>query len=120
MRKLLPLLALLATAAAGCGGNPGPTPGGALTPAQQAARVKLIKTNQGLNDLELAHLCPAIYPKDALDSKRAKHYGYDGKKITIKAFTRVQVALATSARCGTPIPLAHLAPVAPDIKKTTK
>jgi hypothetical protein len=116
----------LSTALAGCGGSAGPTPGGKLDPAQQAARLALVKGNAGLNDVEMAHLCPALYPKDvqkavaigsegtsaaAKSSKDTlKKYRFDTQKVRVKSFTGGQLAQAKAARCGTPIPIAAAVP----------
>ena len=106
---------------AGCGGSAGPTPGGKLTTQQHAARLALVKGNSALNDLELAHLCPALYPEELQQAaaadpsantaagKKAKKtlqkYRFDTQKIRVKAFTRQQLDQAKQARCGAPIAL---------------
>ena len=115
-------LAGLSAVLAGCGGTAGSTPGGKLDAGQQAARLALVKSNAGLNDVELTHLCPALYPVDVQkavasgsDQKSAagksakdtlKKYRFDTQKVRVKAFTADQLAQAKAARCGTPIPLA--------------
>ena len=105
MRKAVTLTIVLALAAVGCGGNPGPTSGGQLTPAQHSARLALVQTNYTLNDVELAHLCPALYPSDVLTAKGLKHYGYDKQTVSIRQFTPAQIKSAAAARCGAPLPL---------------
>lgn len=101
--KLTPtLLAALACSvfAVGCGGSPGPTQGGELTPSQRIARISLIKNNQKLNDLELAHLCPGLYPSDVLSNP--KRYGFDKQKSKPTTWTDSQLKAAAAARCGKP------------------
>jgi len=122
MPKISMLIAVMsALLIAGCGGSAGPTPGGKLTTQQHAARLALVKSNSGLNDLELAHLCPALYPEElqraaAADpaantaaGKKAKKtlqkYRFDSQKIRVKAFTKQQLDQAKQARCGAPIAL---------------
>jgi len=115
-------VAALSFALAVCGATAGPTPGGKLDPAQQAARIALVKGNSSLNDVELAHLCPALYPEDiqkaivagtegnTAAAKAAKDtlkkYRFETQKLRIKSFTSAQLAQAKSARCGMPIPFA--------------
>ncbi|MCX6393436.1 MAG: hypothetical protein NTY57_01075 [Solirubrobacterales bacterium] len=115
MRKPLLLTVVLSTAIIGCGPGPGTTPGGSLTPAQHTARLALITDNAKLNDLELAHLCPAAYPADVLND--LKKYGYDRQKITVKRFTSVQLTQALAARCGKPVPLDQPAAKKPAVKQ---
>jgi hypothetical protein len=128
MPKISMLIAVMSVALiTGCGGSAGPTPGGKLTTQQHAARLALVKSNSGLNDLELTHLCPALYPAElqqaaaadsganTVDGKKAKKtlqkYRFDSQKIRVKAFTKQQLDQAKLARCGAPIPLP--APSAP-------
>lgn len=122
MRNRFLLTALLVPAfAAGCGGSTGATPGGKLTEAQKTARLALVQDNSKLNDVELIHLCPMLYPSDlqkaaAVDtsgkSEQAKEakktlskYRFDTQKIRVKSFTTAQLSSAKAARCGNPIPL---------------
>ncbi len=116
------LLTLLAPAVlVGCGGSTGATPGGALTPQEKAARLALVKANNKLNDLEMVHLCPMLYPADlqkailvdstgkSAASKDAKKtldkYRFSTQKVRVKQFTAEQLASAKAARCGNPIPI---------------
>lgn len=126
--RLRPILILLSVpvALAGCGGSAGTTPGGALNPEQEAARLKLVEANNGLNDVELAHLCPMLYPKDvqaavAVDftgntaaQKKAKDalkkYRFETQKVRIKKFSAAQLAQAKLANCGATIPFPVAAP----------
>ena len=62
----------------------------------------MIRDNPKLNDLDLAHLCPALYPADAL--KDQKKYSFNKLKATEK-FTPAQLTQAEAAGCGTPVPL---------------
>ena len=100
MRRIATTGIISAALLAGCG-NPGPTSGGELTDAQRQARIELVRSNSQLNDLELAHLCPALYPKDIL--KDPKKYRLETKKVKAK-FSKDQLALAAKARCGKPVP----------------
>lgn len=104
MRAFIPVLTLLVLALAGCGSDSGPTAGGPLTGAQQAARVALIKANDALNDLELAHLCPALYPQDVIADP--KKYSFDKQKAKPISWTKAQIAQAQAARCGKQVPFA--------------
>lgn len=96
----LPLVA--AALMVGCGPDPSPTKGGEPTAAEKQARVELVRANSGMNDLELAHLCPALYPADVL--KDPKKYGFDNAKATTKA-SAASLALAEKAGCGNPVPI---------------
>ena len=123
-KKLSPVLVVIA-ATAGCGGNPGPANGGEPTPAQKSARMALVKANPALNDLELAHLCPRLYPTDLLAKdpktgqlKNLKKYGFDKQTASAK-FTRAQLSAAAGAACGTPIPI-NIAPKTTGSPPTTK
>lgn len=102
-RILIPFLIAGSAAISGCGTEPGPTPGGEPSATQRAARIELIRTNSAMNDLELAHLCPAIYPADVL--KDPKKYGFSNQKAK-KSGTAASVALAAKAGCGKPVPVA--------------
>jgi hypothetical protein len=99
--------AILITAASvllvGCGAEPGPTPGGEPSPAQRSARIELVKSHPDLNDLELAHLCPALYPSDVL--KDPKKYQLDRLKATA-SFSSADLAQAAAAGCGKSVPIA--------------
>jgi hypothetical protein len=108
VKRLLPL-AITAAAIAGCGSAPSATPGGEPTAAQRIARIALIRDNPKLNDLELAHLCPALYPADVL--KNTKKYSVDKLKIKAK-FSGSQLAQARSAGCGSAVPLPATTPPA--------
>ncbi len=125
--RIRPLILLVVAplAVAGCGGSAGPTPGGALSPEQQSARLKFVAANANLNDLELAHLCPALYPKDvqaaiAVDftaksaaGKKAKEslkkYRFESQKVRVKTFSAAQLEQAKAARCGSPIAIPQVA-----------
>ena len=114
----LPLALIFATALVGCGGSPGPTAGGELTSAQRAARLELIKSNSSLNDVELAHLCPALYPADVLTN--LKHYGFDKQKAKPTNWSPAQLSAAAAARCGTSTPIkAQAKPAKPAPAKPT-
>jgi len=125
LRKLSPLLVIVAITA-GCGSDPGPANGGEPTPAQKTARIALVKANPALNDLELAHLCPRLYPNDlfAKDAKTGqlknlKKYGFEKQTASAK-FTPAQLTAAASAGCGAPIPIeATKAPTGPPSTTTT-
>lgn len=113
----------VAMTAVGCGGNPGPASGGEPTPAQKSARIALVKANPGLSDLDLAHLCPRLYPSDLLDKdpksgqlKNLKKYGFE-KQTASARFTPPQLAAAAAAGCGKPIPIGNQP--APTPAKTT-
>jgi hypothetical protein len=107
--KKLISIAVTAFAVTACGSSPSPTPGGEPSAAQRTARIALIRDNPKLNDLDLAHLCPALYPADVL--KNPKKYSLDKLKATAK-FTPAQLAQATAAGCGSPVPLSAAAPPA--------
>ncbi len=93
-----------------------------MTAQQKSARLALVKSNERLNDLEMAHLCPMLYPADVqkaiqVDSsgkstaaKKAKKtldkYRFATQKVRVKQFTAAQLAGAKAARCGNPIPIA--------------
>ncbi len=76
MPRRIALTAVLVAVLAGCGTKPGNLPNGAasntLTAGQQDARLQLVKENGGLNDRELAKLCPALYPADFETAKKYK------------------------------------------------
>lgn len=103
MRRIAPTGLIAAAALVGCG-NPGPTPGGEPNASQRQARIELIRANAQLTDLELAHLCPALYPKDVL--KDPKKYRFEKQKVKA-TFSPEQLALAAKARCGKPAPANH-------------
>lgn len=100
--RLVPLLSLTLLAT-GCGTEAGPTRGGEPTDAQRAARIELIRSNSEMNDLELAHLCPALYPADVL--KDPKKYGFDKQKAKLEP-SAADLSLAAKADCGAPVPIA--------------
>ena len=100
-KKLIPIT-IAALAVTGCGSSPSATPGGEPSPAQRTARIALIRDNPKLNDLDLAHLCPALYPADVL--KDPKKYSLNKLKATAK-FTPAQLTQAAAAGCGTAVPL---------------
>ncbi len=87
------LLSVLAVALAGCGGTPNP---------EQAKRALFIKQEKGLNDDELARLCPSLFPADFLNEH--KKYSYTvtkkPKKPTPADLKNAQTAGCTST--GTP------------------
>ncbi|MCX6390842.1 MAG: hypothetical protein NT122_09490 [Solirubrobacterales bacterium] len=99
--KAISVLAL-ALAIAGCGSDAGPTRGGQLSDAQRHARVQLVKDNPALNDLQLAYLCPALYPTDLHSD--VKKYKLEKQKATPVKWSSAQLALAANGRCGKPIP----------------
>jgi hypothetical protein len=99
--------AALAICIAGCGGSVGATPGGEPTAAVQAARLQLIRTHSKLNDLELATLCPALYPSDAISN--AKKYSFDKQKVKDKP-TASDLAEAAKSDCSAPSAAAAPAP----------
>lgn len=97
------VVALLAAALlAGCGTQPGTLPGGgssaSLTAGQKAARAQLLKANGGLNDRELAKLCPALYPRDFETAKKYKTIR-DKQKLKKTTFSAADRALAQRAGC---------------------
>lgn len=98
-----PALALLAVVLlAGCGTEPGALPGGgtsaSLTAGQKAARAELLKANRGLNDRELAKLCPALYPRDFETAKKYKDIR-SKQKLKKTTFSASDRALAKRAGC---------------------
>ena len=117
--RLRPLLVIpAALAVAGCGSQPGPTPGVEPTAAQKTARIELIRSNPNLNDLELAHLCPAMYPAtlfqgtQAEQKKAREKYRLD--RLDAKAtFTASDLKQAAAAACGKPVPIVQPAPAPP-------
>lgn len=102
MRRLTATLVLVAAVASGCGPDPGPTKGGEPSAAEKEARLQLVRANSDMNDLELAHLCPALYPADIL--KDPKKYGFD-KQEASKQPSRQDLQLAARAGCGKPVPI---------------
>jgi len=97
------VVALLAAALlAGCGTEPGALPGGgssaSLTVGQKAARAQLLKANRGLNDRELAKLCPALYPRDFETAKKYKDIR-SKQKLKKTTFSAADRALAERAGC---------------------
>lgn len=92
-RSALALLVVFAFTLAGCGGTPNP---------EQAKRALFIKQEKGLNDDELARLCPSLFPADFL--KEHKKYSYTvtkkPKKPTPADTKNAQAAGCTST--GTP------------------
>lgn len=102
MRLRLALATLAAALLAGCGAQAGALPGGGasstLSAGQKAARAQLLKANRGLNDRELAKLCPALYPRDFETAKKYKDIR--GKqKLKKTSFSAEDRALAARAGC---------------------
>lgn len=95
-------MAVLAALLAGCGTQPGNLPNGsvstALTAAQRTARLQLVKENGGLNDRELAKLCPALYPTDLETAKKYKDIR-DKQKLRKTTFPAEAKRLAARAGC---------------------
>ncbi|MEI6448283.1 MAG: hypothetical protein WCO96_10470 [Actinomycetes bacterium] len=127
--RLRPLLILpAALVVAGCGSQPGPTPGGEPTAAQKTARIELVKANPDLNELELAHLCPAMYPAELFkgteaQQKKARDKYQMGRLKAEATFTAADLKQAAAAGCGKPVPIAKPATKpapAPDSKTAPK
>ncbi|MFN8175178.1 MAG: hypothetical protein U0T02_08935 [Solirubrobacteraceae bacterium] len=102
MRRALAPLALAAVLLAGCGAKPGALPNGAasdtLTAGQRQARMQLLQQNGGLNDRELAKLCPALYPRDFETAKKYKDIRAK-QKLKKTTFPAADRALAKRAGC---------------------
>lgn len=127
--RLRPLLILpTALVVTACGSQPGPTPGGEPTAAQKAARIELVKANPDLNELELAHLCPAMYPAELFkgteaEQKKARDKYQMGRLKAEATFTPADLRQAAAAACGKPVPIQKPAPKpspAPDAKTAPK
>jgi hypothetical protein len=89
VRRLLPLLGVFVLVAlTGCGGT---------QTAEQKARKEFLLAYPKLDDQQLATICPALYPSDFLNPKRAKHYHYTKDKAS--KFT--DITAAQKARAAT-------------------
>jgi hypothetical protein len=113
--RFRPLLIIpAALVVAGCGSQPGPTPGGEPTAAQKTARIELVKAKPDLNELELAHLCPAMYPAELFkgteaEQKKAREKYQMGRLKAEATFTSADLKQAATAACGKPVPIAKQA-----------
>ncbi len=95
-------MAVLVSLLAGCGTQPGSLPNGTasstLTPDQRTARLQLVKENGGLNDRELAKLCPGLYPTGLETAKKYKDIR-DKQKLRKTTFPAEAKRLAARAGC---------------------
>lgn len=94
LRRLAPLcaLALTATAFAGCGAAPtGP----------QKVRVDFLKAHQNLKDVQLAIVCPSLYPSDFLRKPDKYHYAKGDRAYKPTARERADAKAAGCTSQGT-------------------
>lgn len=97
-RRALPLVLLALLAVGGCGYGKQAD----ITPAQEQARVQLLRDSGDFNDHELARICPGLYPTDFLTDE--DKYPKEAKDHRTPPVTQAIRAQARAAGCDVPSP----------------